>query len=122
MCFKLTGKMRDLRIKSSFGQHRFGEFQVPINFINGFFRDDDVENIGSYSGISVDQGLDTDSIGFDRIISYDRFITAYIQDFIGARLLDLIKEFKRSMIIPEEINSWYYIEDRIRDTRIKSNK
>lgn len=30
------------------------------------------------------------------------------------------KEFKRSMILPEEINDWYFIDDGIRETIIKN--
>ena len=40
----------------------------------------------------------------------------------NGRLTVKAKEFKRSMIRPEEINLWYYIDDGIRETRIKSNK
>jgi len=28
------------------------------------------------------------------------------------------KEFKKSMILPDEINNWYFIDDGIRETRI----
>jgi hypothetical protein len=32
------------------------------------------------------------------------------------------KEFKRSMILPEELDSWYYIDQGIREKRIKNTK
>jgi hypothetical protein len=32
------------------------------------------------------------------------------------------KEFKRSMILPEEIDLWYFIDQGIRETRIKNTK